>query len=480
MRLADAKKGEKGVYVLYTEGIDNDGDGEYNEDPPGGVEINRNWPHDFEYGVKAAGPYPSSEAETVALLKFLTSHPNIALVLNFSTENTFLNLQQTGQARMGGDKVKVPKMIAGYLGLEADTEYTIKEIVDILKGMNIGGGQEITEDMVAMFFGLGPAVAIDPADSPLFEEIQKQYKDALKEAKLDYPEKRAKGVGKGSFAAYAYFQYGVPVFSSDLWAVPEPKKEEPKDAMTPDKLKAMSSDEFIALGEEKISLFLKEQGAPPDFSAGMLLNMVKSGQVTPAKMAEMIEKMPKKPKAEGDEHPDAYLISWSDAVLKSKGFVPWTAFKHPTLGDAEIGGPVPYLKINPPPAGIEKTIAFHADFYLKLMDKMAELAVKETKVEPLSQDLYQITLYYTNNGWFPTSTAQGRRARTSWPITVRLKTAPDQLIFSGRPIESIPFIEGSGDTKKVEWTLKGKKGSKVTISAWSPKLGVLETTLVLN
>lgn len=314
----------------------------------------------------------------------------------------------------------------------------------------------------------------------MFEEMQKEYKDALKEAKLDYPEKRARGVGKGSFVSYAYFQLGVPVFSADLWAVPEPKKEEPKDALTAETLKTMSSDELIALGEEKIAAFLKEQEAPPNISAAALINMVKSGQLNPAKMAEMMEKTAKKPKAEGEEHPDTYLLKWSDTVLRGGGFVPWTACKHPTLGEVEIGGFVPYLRIDPPPAEIEKTVSFQTDFYLKLMDKVAELAIKETKVQPLSPDVWQVIIYYTNNGWFPTATAQGRRAQTSWPIRVRIKTGPDQVVFSGKPVESIPSIGGSGDTRKLEWTIKGKKGSKVTISAWSPKLGTLDTTLVLN
>lgn len=47
MRLADPKKGEKGMYKIYSEGLDNDDDGQINEDPLGGVEINRNFPHDF-------------------------------------------------------------------------------------------------------------------------------------------------------------------------------------------------------------------------------------------------------------------------------------------------------------------------------------------------------------------------------------------------------------------------------------------------
>jgi len=36
-------------------------------------------------------------AESKALIDFIAGPSNIALVLNFSTENTFLNLEQTGE-----------------------------------------------------------------------------------------------------------------------------------------------------------------------------------------------------------------------------------------------------------------------------------------------------------------------------------------------------------------------------------------------
>jgi len=480
MKMADPQKGEKGLYKIYTEGLDNDGDGQYNEDPAGGVELNRNFPHDYEYNVKAAGLYPVSEAETQALVEFLTSHPNIALVLSFSTENTILNLQQTGQAKPGADKAKVPKMMASFLGLEADQEYSLKEIVEAVKASGVGGGMEITEDMVAMFLGMGAAVQTDQQDMPVIEAVQKQYKDALKEAKLEYPEKRAKGVGKGSFVAYSYFQYGVPVFSVDLWSVPEPKKEPAKDALTAEKLKAMSAEEFLALGEDRISAFLKEQGAPPNFSAETLIKMVKSGQVDPKKMAEMMDKMPKRPPLEGEEHPDAYILKWADVTLQKKGFVDWTPFQHPTLGEVEIGGFAPFVRVVPPPAEIEKTVAFHADFYIRLLEKLPGLQISKTEVKPLGPDLYAVTAYFTNPGWFPTSTAQGRRARTAWPVTVRLKLGKEQALFSGRPIESIPFLDGSGDTKKIEWTVKGRKGSSLVISAATPRLGTASVSVTLD
>jgi hypothetical protein len=481
MRKAKSEKGEKGIYAIYTEGIDNDEDGKYNEDPPGGVELNRNFPHDFEVNEKKAGMWPVSQAETIALLEFLVAHDNIALVLNFSTENTLLNLEQTGKAKVGAAKIKVPKMFAQTLGFDPEKEYTLKEIVETIKGSGFApAGMEITEELVAGFLGLGPAVSIDKRDMPYLQAIQKEYKETLKDAGLNYPVKKAKGVGKGSLTAYCYYQFGALVFSADLWAVPEPEKKEQKDALNAEKLKTMSSEEFIALGEEKIETFLKAQGAPENMKAAMLIKAVAEGQVTPDKMAEMLDKMPKKKAGKEGEHPDSYILKWSDTVLDGKGFIPWKPFKHPTLGDVEIGGFVPYVTTNPPPGEIEKTIFFHAGFYIKLMNHMAELRIKESKVKRLENNLYRITLYIANDGRFPTATAQGRRARTAWPVRVSVKTTAGQSIFSGQPNQRVPFLDGSGGAKKLEWTIRGKQGSKVTITATSPKTGTVTSLLVLK
>lgn len=477
---ADPKKGQSGLYKVYTEGLDNDGDGLINEDHPGGVELNRNFPHDYEYNNPQTGLHPLSEKETVALIQFMLSKPNIVLVLNYSTENTFLNLQQTGRAQAAGNKIKATGRFATMLGLEEDKEYEVQEIVDIIKNSGmVPAGMEVDASLVAMIFGSGPAMNIDNLDMPSFLEIQKQYKDALKKAEPDYPQNRATGVVKGSFAAYCYFQHGVQVFSSDLWAVPEPKKEPVKDALTPEKLKDMSNDDFLALGEDKIAAFLKEQGAPDNIKPAMVINMVKSGQLTPARMADMIDQMPKKPGGDGEEHPDAYLLKWAAEARPDKGFVDWTSFNHPTLGEVEIGGFVPYLQ-TPPPALAEKTIAVHTDFYIGLMEKIGQIAVKKVHVAALENGLYRLTVHFTNPGWFPTSTAQARRARTAWPIRIECGLSRSQTIFSGQNVVTLPFLDGSGGTAKAEWTIKGKKGSKVTLTASAPGLGTETVSVVLQ
>jgi len=84
----------EGDYELYSEGIDNDGDGRYNEDGIGGLDLHRNYPENWrpmreETGrgqtQGGAGEYPLSEPETRAVFTFLMTHPNVAIVQSLDT-----------------------------------------------------------------------------------------------------------------------------------------------------------------------------------------------------------------------------------------------------------------------------------------------------------------------------------------------------------------------------------------------------------
>jgi hypothetical protein len=72
-------------YLLVGEGIDNDGDGRFNEDRIGGVDLNRNFPANWSPTQSASGPFPLSEPETHALVAYITARPNIAAVHTFHT-----------------------------------------------------------------------------------------------------------------------------------------------------------------------------------------------------------------------------------------------------------------------------------------------------------------------------------------------------------------------------------------------------------
>ncbi|MFB0518149.1 MAG: M14 family metallopeptidase, partial [Acidobacteriota bacterium] len=82
------KEGEPGEWrLLRSEGIDDDGDGRLNEDGPGGLDINRNYPARWQLAHKqrGGGRYPLSEPETRAEVDFIFDNPNIAMTEAYHT-----------------------------------------------------------------------------------------------------------------------------------------------------------------------------------------------------------------------------------------------------------------------------------------------------------------------------------------------------------------------------------------------------------
>ncbi|MBO6535501.1 MAG: peptidase [Balneolaceae bacterium] len=86
----------KGTHFVYTEGIDNDGDGDYNEDGVGGLDLHRNYAENWRPGVGGdltgrgytqygAGAAPLSEPESRSVVLWMLSHPNISVVNSMDT-----------------------------------------------------------------------------------------------------------------------------------------------------------------------------------------------------------------------------------------------------------------------------------------------------------------------------------------------------------------------------------------------------------
>ena len=83
---------EKGEWRVYSEGIDNDKDGRFNEDGVGGLDINRNWPAQWqqEWLQRGSGRFPLSEPETRAVAEFLLSHRNVTGLINHHMAGNFV------------------------------------------------------------------------------------------------------------------------------------------------------------------------------------------------------------------------------------------------------------------------------------------------------------------------------------------------------------------------------------------------------
>ena len=196
---ADPLKGQKGVWKLLPEGIDNDRDKRWNEDGLGGPNFNRNFPHNYQYFAAEAGPHPVSEVETRALADFVVAHPNIGIVLSYGAAD---NLRKAPKAGKSSGRAK-------------------------------------------------PMEAVDEKDAGYYETFGKLYRKAIGLGKemecLSEP---------GTFSDWMYFQRGRLALAARPWdaalarAIAEPKKE--KVPAADDKKKEdTSSDPNAVKGDKK-------------------------------------------------------------------------------------------------------------------------------------------------------------------------------------------------------------------------------------
>ena len=100
---ADHLKGEVGAWRYLAEGVDNDHDERWNEDGPGGVNFNRNFPYDYKFFAPDAGVHQVSATETRALADFVIEHPNIGLVVTYGAAD---NLSKTPKGAPAAERRK--------------------------------------------------------------------------------------------------------------------------------------------------------------------------------------------------------------------------------------------------------------------------------------------------------------------------------------------------------------------------------------
>jgi len=359
MKKADSGKGEKGVYRVFTEGVDNDKDGQYNEDGPGGTNPGRNFPHNFTHYTRTDGPWAASEPAARAVLEFAFDHPGIGMLIVFGNSNSLKKVPEGKKAEAAGDKYKVPERIAKRMGLDPEVEYPLKDLVQM--GREHTGYKELTADMVLQFLGVGAASKPDQKDLAYWNEISKRYNEFIKQAGLDQPRLDPPGFPSGSVDEWGYYQYGVPTFSLDFWSLPVKKDEK----------------------EEKKSQ-MPQEGKPPEVPP-----------VDPAEQA---------------------LYEFDN-----NAFLAWKPYNHPTLGKVEIGGKIPWAHLLPSPAGVKELLDKQLPFVRELSGMLARIEIAKVEVTPRGAGVWKLEAWVENRGFLPYPTHQGERCRRPPPVAVTLE-----------------------------------------------------------
>jgi hypothetical protein len=276
---------------------------------------------------------------------------------------------------------------------------------------------------------------------------------------------------QGGFAPWLYYQAGALALELDVWGIPKAEKAAAEggaaEALTVDRVAAMSSDDFLALGEEKIAAFLKENKVPPQFGAQQVMAALKGGQLDPAKMAQMIRSGGgggggggSAGKGKGGER-EREVLAWLDA--HNPGAVaPWTAVTLPDGTKAEAGGLDPFAAVAPPWEILAPALAAH------------------TATEDLGGGVYRVKAVAANRGGgLATHTKMAERSRARLPIRLELAPAKDVKLLTGAPARATERIVPGG-AFEAEWLVQAPRGARVTVAALSEHAGTAERSITLG
>jgi hypothetical protein len=467
MKRADPSKGETGAYTLYWEGTDSDNDGFYNEDGPGGVDLNRNFQHEYPYWKADAGLHMVSEPETRALLDFVLSHRNIAAILTFGLTDNLVTPPDSRGALAGASVLDLPLFASASnagvfdVGVFAAGGGFGRGFFGGGFGGGRGGGGYLRGAQVGAdndpSSGRRPSTTVSNGDLVYFTAVSDAYKEITGISEV--PVHRTP---EGAFFQYGYFQFGVPAFSTPGWGLPAQESE----------------------GEGS-----GRPGGPPEGQPSNPPGAQAAGGRTPpagamGRMAGGGAGMPGMQQARGR---GATAGSGADAkVLKAleaagiEAFVDWTPFTHPTLGQVEIGGFLPYATTNPPAEEVAEMGAKHGEFLVKLAGMLPRVRIAGTEVEAHGGGVFTVTVHVQNEGFLPTSLQQGGTSRAVHPTLVQIQVPPEDILTGADKSSRIPQLDGSGSRESFTWVIRGREGSRVEIRLRSDKGGTDTATVTLR
>jgi murein tripeptide amidase MpaA len=203
------------------------------------------------------------------------------------------------------------------------------------------------------------------------------------------------------------------------------------------------------------------------------------------------------------EHPvedDLKLLAWNDGALAGRGFVDWYPFRHPQLGEIELGGwDALYTWNNPPHAVLEQEIARFPKWLVWHLLVSPKLELVEAVATRLGADTWRIRLVVQNAGWLPSYvTKRALKNKTVRGLVAEIELPEGATLETGRAREELGQLEGraykpvapsgwagwSGDATedraKVEWVVRAPPGGTVKLTVRQERAGMVRATVRLD
>jgi hypothetical protein len=142
-------------------------------------------------------------------------------------------------------------------------------------------------------------------------------------------------------------------------------------------------------------------------------------------------------------------FKWNDEILNGSGFAKWKKYKHPQLGDVEIGGwKTKFTRQNPPKQLLKNEIEKYVPWMFWLAEISPRLVLRNSSIEFLDNgSLVKINLDIENVGYLSTNiTQRAIDAKIASPVWIEIETKDADLI-TGANRQNLGHIKGSRDSQ---------------------------------
>jgi len=196
------------------------------------------------------------------------------------------------------------------------------------------------------------------------------------------------------------------------------------------------------------------------------------------------------------EHPredDLKLLRWNDEMLGGKGYVNWYSFKHPQLGDIELGGwDTLFSWSNPPPYLLEKELRRFPEWLLWMGLISPRLEVRDFSMERLDAHHHHLRMVVENTGWLPTYvTKKASQNKQSRGGICEINLPEGCELIQGEKRKEIGELEGRAykpaapsswagwggdvttDRAEVEWIVRAPAGARLVVTVRHDRAGTL-------
>jgi len=426
--------GERARYALLVEGVDDDGDGVFNEDGAGGVNLDMHFPARWPEHETGAGRYPLDAPSARALADWMLSRDNIAAVMVLGPHDTVTKVPDAGKFDETG---RFPQ-------------------------------------------------GIEEGDKPLYDAVSEAF------GEITSITAAPNGKGDGAFHRWAYAVYGIPTFATPVWVRPDQRgegeaggngdggeaeqaEEAPPGGMSTEDIQAMVAEFQSASDDERQALMAEFRSLPQAVQQRVMAVAQGGDDPGAAGEAEAPAGAPKKRNA-GE---DAKWLAYSDEERDGTGFVEWTAIEHPQLGSVEVGGFVPGFRWNPPAAELDRLIDEQSRFATALLERLPMVGPETVAVERLGERVWRLRVSVENTGAMPTVSAIGEKVERVTPTNFRFE-GDEEALLAGDRVQRVWSIAGDGGTAHAEWMLAGEAGDEIEISIRSSAAGDRSVTVTLE